>query len=76
MIKKKYIKRAYIEEVICDKCGHLMHPTGYIYLTSPPKYPYICSNEKCLFTTTVSVNPESIKYEFEDDVNENCGLNG
>lgn len=32
--------------MICDKCGAgVMGPTGYSYMTSPPKYPHKCN--KC-----------------------------
>ena len=70
MIKKKYVKRIYIEEAICDKCGSLMKPAGYVLPTHPARYSYICSNEKCDFTTSFfkSDCPGQLKYEFEDEV--------
>ena len=35
MRKKKYIKRAYLEEIMCDLCGAVMRHIG-IVLTSYP----------------------------------------
>ena len=45
MIKRKYIKKLYIEEAYCDKCGSKLVPDTYILMSNPPQYPYICS--KC-----------------------------
>lgn len=70
MIKKRYIKRIYIEEAICDKCGATMESTGYVLSTYPAQYPYICTNPDCDFTTKFfgSDCPGQLKYEFEDEV--------
>jgi hypothetical protein len=40
MLKKKYIKRLYIEEAICDKCGSVMNHTGMVLTSWPEQYPY------------------------------------
>ena len=47
MLKKKYVKRAYIEEVYCDKCGAIMRHTGVVLTSYPCKYPFECTNPKC-----------------------------
>lgn len=68
MLKKKYIKRAYIEECICDKCGVEMEPCNWVLTTYPAKYSYICPTCKEKILTTERFG--TIKYEFEDDENE------
>ena len=40
MLKKRYIKRMYIEEAICDKCGAQLKPTGFVLTTYPEQFPY------------------------------------
>ena len=35
MLKKKYIKRAYVEIPYCDKCGAEMRHTGIVLDTYP-----------------------------------------
>jgi hypothetical protein len=47
MLKKRYIKRMYINEAICDKCGSRMDHTGIVLTSWPAQYPYICSNPEC-----------------------------
>ena len=42
MLKKRYIKRLYIEESVCDKCGSAMESTNAVLMSYPEKYPYIC----------------------------------
>ena len=73
MIKKRYIKRAYITEAYCDKCGAPLKSTGVAYLTDPLKYPYVCSkaNECGCHDTIIFYEynkPGSIQYEFEEEV--------
>jgi hypothetical protein len=64
MIKRKYIKRAYIEEIICDRCGSIMEPTGIVF----PQCSYRCSNKNCCYHTVLTnFNPNEIKYEFYED---------
>lgn len=72
MIKKRYIKKLYIEEVYCDKCGALMRHNGIVLSTYPAQYPFNCTNPNCDGHTTFWGDnvPGSIKYEFEDDNNE------
>ncbi len=69
MLRKKYIKRMYIEEVYCDKCGSLMRPTGAVLMSWPEQYPYHCTNPECdgeeYFTGDTS--PGRIKFEFEEE---------
>lgn len=69
MIKKKYIKRAYIEEAYCDKCGAIMRHTGIVLTSYPAQYPFECSNPECDGTANFwEYNvPGAIKYEFEED---------
>ena len=72
MLRKKYIKRAYIVEAVCDRCGAPLVSTGRAYLTDPMKYPYICSNRSNCGCYDEIVfyeqdRPGQIKYEFEED---------
>ena len=73
MIKKRYIKRIYIEELYCDKCGSKMESTGVgvCLATYPAQYPYQCSNKLCNKVITLQENelPGKLKYEFEDEEN-------
>ena len=72
MIKIKYIKRAYIEELVCDKCGAVMHHTGMVLTSYPAQYPYVCSNPDCDGRTTLfEYQLPGIKYEFEEEEEEN-----
>ena len=69
MIKKRYVKKIYIEEAYCDKCGSIMKPTGVVYSTFPEQYPYKCTNTNCdghacFFSYEC---PGKLKYEFEDE---------
>ena len=72
MIKKRYIKRAYIEEAYCDKCGSLLKPTGMVLTTYPCQYPYVCTNDDCDYYTAFigDERPGVVKYEFEDEEND------
>ena len=69
MLKKRYIKRMYIEEAICDKCGAQLKPTGFVLTSYPEQFPYKCSNPDCDGHQTFygSECPGRIKYEFEDE---------
>lgn len=69
MIKRKYIKRMYVEEAYCDKCGAPLRATGMVLTSWPEQFPYECSNENCDFTTTFVGNerPGSLKFEFYED---------
>ena len=69
MLKKKYIKRLYIEEAICDKCGSVMNHTGMVLTSWPEQYPYVCP--KCGWQENYlgSERPGAIRYEFEDEEN-------
>lgn len=72
MIKRKYIKKLYIEEAYCDKCGAIMEPTGMVLASYPAQYPYKCSNKNCTgYKTFVGdERPGCIKYEFYEDEEE------
>lgn len=72
MIKRKYIKRFYIEEAICDKCGSKMIPDGIALTSIPEKYPYHCSNKNCDYSITfIGLEcPGRIKYELEEEEND------
>lgn len=69
MLKKKYIKRMYIEVPICDKCGAELKPTGMCLTSYPAQYPYKCSNPDCNECITFRENelPGRLRYEFEED---------
>ena len=71
MLKKKYIKRMYIEEAICDKCGSRMDHTGMVLASWPAQYPYICSNPECDGRATFYSHnqPGILRYEYEDEEN-------
>ena len=66
MIKRKYIKKLYIEEVYCDQCGAIMEPAGIVFTSYPALYPYKCSNKNCTECKTFTENerPRCIKYDF------------
>lgn len=71
MLKKRYIKRMYIEEAICDKCGSRMDHTGMVLSSWPAQYPYICSNPECDGRATFYSHnqPGILRYEYEDEDN-------
>lgn len=71
MLAKKYIKKAYILEAYCDKCGSKMESTGMVYNTLPEQYLFRCSNQNCDEYTTFWPHavPGKIHYEFEEDEN-------
>ena len=71
MLKKKYVKRIYIEEAICDKCGSRMDHTGIVLTSYPAQYPYNCTNPNCDGHKTFwgENRPGILKYEFEDEEN-------
>lgn len=72
MIKKRYIKKLYIEEAYCDKCGAPIRHNGIVLSSYPAQYPFNCTNPNCDGHTTFWEGniTGSIKYEFEDDSNE------
>ena len=67
MLKKKYIKRLYIEEAVCDKCGSVMESTGAVLMSYPERYPYVCP--KCGWREDYRgyERPGPIRYELEDE---------
>lgn len=69
MLKKKYIKRLYVEEAICNKCGSVMEPTSAVLMSYPEQYPYVCP--KCGWQEDYlgCERPGAIRYEFEDEEN-------
>lgn len=69
MLKKRYIKKMYINEAICDKCGSRMDHTGMVLTSWPAQYPYICSNPECGEQVTFYEynKPGKLIYEFEDE---------
>ncbi len=71
MLKKRYIKRIYIEEAICDKCGSRMDHTGMVLSSWPEQYPYVCSNPECDGKATFYGynKPGKLHYEYEDEEN-------
>ena len=71
MLKKKYIKRAYVEEAYCDKCGAIMRHTGVVLTSYPAQYPYECSNPECdgRITFWEGERPGRLIYEYEEEDN-------
>ena len=71
MLKKRYIKRIYIEEAVCDKCGAQLLSTGFVLTSWPEQFPYHCSNPDCDGSETFygSERPGVLKYEFEEEEN-------
>lgn len=67
MLKKRYIKKMYIEEAVCDRCGSLLEPTGTVLMSWPEQYPYQCP--QCGWTEYYhgGERPGTIKYELEDE---------
>ena len=51
-------------EMICDKCGGTMIPTGMCLMSNPPKYPHKC--DKCGFEETYNVSYPNIEFEEEE----------
>ncbi len=72
MVTKRYVKKAYILEAYCDKCGSKMESTGMVYSTYPKRYPYRCSNPECDGQAIFWAHevPGKLQYEFEEG-NEN-----
>ena len=69
MLKKKYVKRAYIEEAYCDKCGAITRHTGVVLTSYPAQYPFECINKDCdgYITFYEDEFPGVLRYEFEED---------
>ena len=69
MLKKKYVKRAYVEEAYCDKCGAIMRHTGAVLTSYPCQYPFKCTNPECdgYITFYEDEAPGVLRYEFEED---------
>lgn len=67
MLKKRYIKRLYIEEAYCDKCGAIMRHTGTVLASYPAQYPFECTNKNCDGKQTFwdEEVPGVLRYEFE-----------
>ena len=72
MKRKKYIRNinnVYVEEIVCNKCGAVMHHTGMILTSYPAQYPYKCSNSKCDGYIVLKEDecPNGLIYEFEEE---------
>lgn len=69
MLKRRYVKRTYIEEVYCDQCGAPMRHTGMVLTSYPAQYPFECSNPECDGRVTFWEGevPGRLKYEFEEE---------
>ena len=69
MIKKKYVKRIYVEKAYCDKCGAPMRHTGIVLTSYPAQYLFECTNEDCDGRQTFLEEnvPGVPRYEFEED---------
>ena len=70
LLKKKYVKRLYIEEAYCEKCGAKLKFTGMTYLSFPPQYKYDCSNKNCDYTINFSQDnkPDTLRFEYEEEI--------
>lgn len=68
MVTKRYVKKAYILEAYCDKCGSEMISSGIVYDTYPEQYPYHCSNPNCDGRAVFAAHecPGQLQYEFEE----------
>ena len=68
MVTKRYVKKAYMLEAFCDKCGSRMVSTGMVYSTYPEQYPYRCTNKDCDGHAVFWAHevPGKIQYEFEE----------
>ena len=68
MVTKRYVKKAYILEAYCDKCGSEMISSGVVYDTYPEQYPYHCSNPNCDGRAVFAAHecPGQLQYEFEE----------
>lgn len=68
MVTKRYVKKAYILEAYCDKCGSEMISSEVVYDTYPEQYPYHCSNPNCdgRAVFTAHERPGQLQYEFEE----------
>lgn len=66
MIKKKYVRRAYIEIPHCNKCGDYLVPTGNILCKDLAEY----KCRSCHYWTAFSQDEikkfSEIQYEFEE----------
>lgn len=67
MIKRRYIKRLYIEEIICDQCGSSMQDTDIVLTSYPPQYSYQCTNKNCNHKLISKQQIGTLKYEFYND---------
>lgn len=56
------------KEMICDKCGGIMVPTGMCLMSNPPQYPHVCNG--CGFTATYNKSYPTIEFEEEENTNE------
>jgi hypothetical protein len=72
---KKYVKRLYVEEAYCDKCGSLMEFSGMTLTSYPAQYPYHCTNAKCdgVETFMGDEKPGTLKFEYEELNCPDCG---
>lgn len=70
LLKKKYVKRLYIEEAYCEKCGAKLEFTGMTLLSFPPQYQYKCSNKDCDYTINFSQEnkPDTLRFEYEEEI--------
>ena len=72
---KKYVKRLYVEEAYCDKCGSLMEFSGMTLTSYPAQYPYHCTNAECdgVETFIGDEKPGVLKFEYEELNCPDCG---
>ena len=68
MLKRKYVKRIYVEEPYCDKCGAFMRYADTVY-TYRAQYIYKCTNKDCNGSQIFLEEkmPGILRYEFEED---------
>lgn len=72
---KRYVKRLYVEEAYCDKCGSLMEFSGMTLTSYPAQYPYHCTNAECdgVETFVGDEKPGMLKFEYEELNCPDCG---
>lgn len=64
MERRREVKKMYVINLCCDRCGKVMTGTDTVLATMPPKYTYECLDCKTAATST-KLYPY-IKYEYGD----------
>lgn len=67
MVKRKYVKRIYVEVPYCDNCGTELEARCEIFTVSPPLYPYECPQCGSRFNFRDWNLPNRMHYEFGEE---------